>query len=147
MISLSKFNVLMDLRTALMEGFAPDINYKLKSSEYKTLLVVQMHDDKAMNWYSKKLGIEQGSFTYIVEKLEKKDLLKRVVVSSNSRSKKLVLTQEGVELAGTLARQFEEHLTNKTKLLDINESQQLSDCLASLETLYSQLVDKKENNK
>ncbi|RLL40130.1 MarR family transcriptional regulator [Oceanobacillus piezotolerans] len=78
---------------------------------------------------SEKLMIPSGSITYVVNKLEKKELVKKEQDPSNRRYWKVSLTDKGEELFHEIFPQHVETIGNIFGSLDDNEKGQLAELL------------------
>ncbi len=138
----SKILVIPKLVKFLLENFKPDVN--LKTSEIKTLMVIHMQKHKPMNFYSEKIDLQKGSFTYLVDKLENKGLLKREESKEDRRKKVLTLTEDGEKIAENITEQFIKYLGEKINILTDNDKERLFEALNVIDDIFTLL--KKECN-
>ncbi|HHW73991.1 MAG TPA: MarR family transcriptional regulator [Firmicutes bacterium] len=116
----------------LLEGSAFGAEAGLNSSEKRTLIYIYKHEGSTMSEYSKKVGLERGSFTAVADSLEEKGLIGRVSGSDDRRICALVLTGEGKKIAREIDADFKRHLTAKLASLT---SEELNNLRKALETI------------
>ena len=102
----------------LAEDFKPELAIRLKKMEYKTLMEIKFSEGNSMSYYCEKVSLENGSFTYLADKLEKKGIIERVYDEMDRRKKVLVLTGRGREITDEVHRQFQKHLMGRLDVLD-----------------------------
>lgn len=132
-------DVLPQLLKQLTGDFVLKTEISLKNAEFHTLMQIKLQQGKTMKYYSEKIDLFDGSFTYIADKLEKKELIERVIDETDKRKKILILTELGSKVITQLQNQFEEHLTNKIMLLNENDKQELFEAIDSLHNIYNKL--------
>ncbi len=71
----------------------------ITSSELSVLKVASKYPDAALKEISKYLDVPGSTLTSIVDRLEKRNLVKRVISKKNRRSYSLELTQEGIKIS------------------------------------------------
>ena len=140
MESLAKsLDVLPQLLKQLTKDFVLKTDISLKKAEFHTLMQIKLQQGKTMKYYSEKIDLFDGSFTYIADKLEKKELIKRVIDETDKRKKILILTELGNKVITQIQNQFEEHLIKKLELIDENDKKELFAAIDSLSNIYNKL--------
>lgn len=84
----------------------------ITSSELSVLKVASKYHDAVLKEISKYLDLPGSTLTSIVDRLEKRNLVKRVISKKNRRSYVLELTQEGIKIS-ELHESAEEQLWEK----------------------------------
>lgn len=141
---VKKLKILPRLMKVLTGDFIPQSNYKLKKTESKTLMEMRCEEGKSMSYYCEKVDLENGSFTYLADKLEKKGLIKRVFVEGDRRKKVLMLTDEGHKVTEDTHNQFERHLATKLQVLEEEELDKLLNAIEILEGIKHSLLMKND---
>jgi MarR family 2-MHQ and catechol resistance regulon transcriptional repressor len=81
---------------------------------------------------SEKLSIPSGSITYVVDKLEKKQCVRREVSPTDRRASNVVLTDEGHSLFQEIFPQHVDVISEKLSFISNEEKIQLTDMLKRL---------------
>ncbi|AWI04722.1 MarR family winged helix-turn-helix transcriptional regulator [Clostridium drakei] len=71
----------------------------ITSNELSVLKVASKYPDAALKEISRYLDVPGSTLTSIVDRLEKRNLVKRIISSKNRRSYSLELTQEGIKIS------------------------------------------------
>ncbi len=144
---LNKFDTLHFFIKKLAEGFRPSADIYLKKSEGRTLLQIKMNEGKPMKYYCEKMDMENGSFTYLADKLEEKGCIKRVTLKSDRRVKGLYLTEEGHRISAEVDQQFERHIESKLENLSKEDLVVLDSFLEKLPPMIDKLKRTQETGK
>jgi len=88
---------------------------------------------------SEKLSIPSGSITYVVDKLEKKEFVKREPSPTDRRASNVVLTEKGQRLFKEIFPQHVEVISKNLSFLSNGEKIQLTDLLKRLGLGASQI--------
>lgn len=140
-----KFEVLSELPKLLSSGFVFQTDTSLKGVHLNTFLFMQRYPEQHMAFYAGKIGQEKGSFTYVVDKLEKKGYIQRVPFKKDRRKLSLAFTEKGQITIQKLDQEFEKHLARVVSVLDENELNTLlntMDQLASIRDKIKAHVDR-----
>lgn len=94
----------------------------ITSSELSVLKIANKYPDAVLKEISQYLDVPGSTLTSIIDRLEKRNLIKRVISKKNRRSYALELTQEGIEIS-TQHENVEKELWEKVldALSDDNE--------------------------
>ncbi|MBH0231577.1 MarR family transcriptional regulator [Halobacillus yeomjeoni] len=105
--SLKLFVVLSKAQRAISELVKDDIqNHGLNPTEFAVLELLYHQGDQALQKIGEKILLASGSITYVVDKLEKKELLKRIPCPNDRRITFASITDKGRELLNEI---FPEH--------------------------------------
>lgn len=127
----------------LLEGSVIKIPIKISISEERTLMCLLNNEGDPMTEYSKKVGLNKGSFTSVADRLEKKELIERISICDDRRKYGLILTEKGKGIAKKIESDFNEHVAKKVAQL---EKEDILDLENSLETLVNIMYKLKERN-
>jgi MarR family transcriptional regulator, 2-MHQ and catechol-resistance regulon repressor len=98
-LSLKLFIVLSRANRAIADLVENDIKgYGLNPTEFAVLELLFHKGDQPIQHIGKKVLLASGSITYVVDKLEKKQLLKRVSCPKDRRVTYASITEEGTKL-------------------------------------------------
>ncbi|MFN7251320.1 MAG: MarR family winged helix-turn-helix transcriptional regulator [Anaerobacillus sp.] len=98
-LSLKLFIVLSRATRAIHDLVEEDIkNYGLNPTEFAVLELLYHKGDQPIQQIGKKVLLSSGSITYVVDKLEKKQLLLRKSCPKDRRVTYAVITEQGTEL-------------------------------------------------
>ncbi|MEG0364204.1 MAG: MarR family transcriptional regulator, partial [Erysipelotrichales bacterium] len=87
----------------IIKRYKPHLEkYDLTYTQYLTLLVLWENDHLHMNELGKKLYLDSGTLTPIVNRLEKKGLIAKVKSTEDKRSIFIDVTPAGLELSKSL---------------------------------------------
>ena len=132
-----RFIAVPEIWRLFTHDFVEKSRFNLKISEFKTLMHLHRVEGKPMGFYGHKVDVEKGSFTYLVDKLEKKGFVKRVFVEGDRRQKRLILTEEGHEVTKQIHQQFSAHFNKKLEQLSGKDQQKLYKALEMLDEVRS----------
>ena len=141
-----KFRAIRGIQRYLGSGFSPETELGLKDSEYRTMMEIRFHEGFPMHFYCEKVGLEQGSFTYIVDKLESKDVLVRRSDPEDRRKKSLYFTEKGRAITADVQEQFKKHLLGKYKNLEEKHRKALVEAMELLEPIVDSLLKEQTEN-
>lgn len=98
-LSLKLFVVLTRAHDALKKRVEEDIRkYGLNPTEFAVLELIYSKGKQPIQKIGEKVLIASSSITYVVDKLEQKELLKRKPCSNDRRVTYAEITQKGIEL-------------------------------------------------
>jgi MarR family 2-MHQ and catechol resistance regulon transcriptional repressor len=133
--------VLPKMMKYLKGSFMPEMEKVYKKNELITLMEILNNPCKPMKYYVSQVGIENSSFTYIVDKLEKKGLVIRKANENDKRKTVLELTEKGKDITEDLRLQFESHISQRISCLDHKDLLQLEQATLTLEIILNKLED------
>ncbi|SDJ03837.1 MarR family winged helix-turn-helix transcriptional regulator [Natribacillus halophilus] len=106
-LSLKLLVVLMKAEHAIADATQADMKrYGLTPSEFAVLELLYHKGDQPIQQLGKRILLTSGSLTYVVDKLEQKDLLSRVRCTEDRRVVYASINDNGKEL---MARVFPQH--------------------------------------
>ncbi len=126
------FDTMKMLLGVLKSGYNNETEYPIKAADISTLIMIDKYPGELMNFYSFRLNLENGSFTYVANKLENLGLIKMVVSPEDKRKKSLVLTVEGQREVNRLREKLNSHIEKK---LDVLTNEDREDFLKSMNTI------------
>jgi len=101
----------------------------LKKNHWKILHVLYENDKLTQTTIGKKLDIEKGSLTILVDQLEKKGLVKRLGVPEDRRKYLITLTPEGRRAIDKNVEYFSLRLNQLFDNVDAEETRKFMDSL------------------
>lgn len=114
-LALKLFTVILRTHNSLMEIDKRDIRrYGLNQTEFGVLELLYHKGSLPLQQIGEKILITSGSITYVIDKLENKELISRKVCIEDRRIVYATLTNKGTEL---LSRIFPEHAATLEKAL------------------------------
>ncbi len=134
--------VMPKLIRSLKGSFKPQVDIVLKKNEIKTLMLLSLHPNMAMKYYLESVELESGSFTYLIDKLEKKGLVNRVQSPNDRRITQLTLSEKGKKITDSLQKQFIEHIANQLNHLREEDLDKLIEATMLLEDVLQKLTSK-----
>lgn len=119
---LKLFRTWLRATKSLYDNVTKDVkSHGLTIENFMVLELLYNKGPQYIQVISEKLEIPSGSITYVVNKLEKKDLAKREVNEGNKRYCRVFITQDGKDLFNEI---FPKHVEMIVKNLEVlNESQ------------------------
>ncbi len=81
----------------IMRGFPRTYETNLRPVEIHLLTLIDRESQKPLHFYARHIGLEKGSFTYVVEVLEEKGYLNRKEDAEDRRRKYLELTDKALQ--------------------------------------------------
>lgn len=109
----------------------------ITSSELSVLKVANKYPDAVLKEIGAYLDIPGSTLTSIVDRLEKRQLVKRIISKKNRRSYALELTEEGIKIS-ELHEEAEKKLYEKL-LLSLNENNERDMLIDLLEKISKNL--------
>jgi MarR family transcriptional regulator, 2-MHQ and catechol-resistance regulon repressor len=104
----------------------------LNPTEFAVLELLYHKGPQPLQQIGGKILLASGSITYVVDKLEKKQLLKRVACPQDRRITYAAITEDGIEL---IERIFPEHEQNIHELLSVLSEEEMEQARAILKKL------------
>lgn len=134
------FGALNRLGRDIRKKFEPKIDKKLRNREVHLISLIKKHPEEPFVFYSERLGLERSSFSYLAEMLELKGLIKRKNSDKDKRTKILVLTEEGCNLADEIEKQFQEYLVDLLKKLSKSEYKKLDSAVELVKKMMDKIL-------
>lgn len=127
------FLILMQTSRAIQERIRDDMaNNNLTITEFSVLEVLFHKGKQTIQQIGNSILISSGSMTYVIDKLEKKDLLKRTACPDDRRAIHVTLTEEGIELMKKVMPKHEAFVEYALDSLDSSETETLVRLLKKL---------------
>ncbi|MCP3761820.1 MarR family transcriptional regulator [Domibacillus sp. A3M-37] len=104
----------------------------LNPTEFAVLELLYHKGPQPLQQIGGKILLASGSITYVVDKLEKKQLLKRIACSQDRRITHATITENGIQL---IERIFPEHEQNIHELLSVLSEEEMEQATAILKKL------------
>lgn len=111
----------------IMRGFPRDVDLGLRPLEMHLLTLIDHEGDKPLHFYARHVGLEKGSFTYLLEVLEEKGYLIRLEDEHDRRRKFLRLTDKGLEMTGRIKKSEEAYIERVLSEFSDSEKKTLED--------------------
>lgn len=134
-----QFDTIQMMRKVLTKSLKSNVDYPLKKIDINTLLMVGYNPYKSMSFFSQKVNVENGSFTYVANKLENLGLIELVQDKEDKRKKVLVLTKEGQEVVISLRKNLNDHIENNLSKLTIEEKKSFFNCMATMREIINKI--------
>ncbi|QOY36241.2 MarR family winged helix-turn-helix transcriptional regulator [Anaerobacillus isosaccharinicus] len=132
-LSLKLFIVLSRATRAIHDLAEEDIRtYGLNPTEFAVLELLYHKGDQPIQQIGKKVLLSSGSITYVVDKLEKKQLLLRKSCPKDRRVTYAVITEQGKELMDEIFPKHKEAIETIFSGLEVSEKSQLIELLKKL---------------
>ncbi len=138
---VTQFDTLLMLKRILTRNCESENKYGIKGIDINTLLLIAKFPNNALCFYSNKLNMEMGSFNYIVNKLEKLGLVSVLKDCEDKRSKRLMLTEKGVEEMLYQRVTLNEHIKNKFAKLNDEERELFISSMKMVRNIGLKLVE------
>ncbi len=142
-----QFDTIEMMRRLLTKSYKSDSKYLLKKIDIITLLLVGYFPHKSMSFYSHKLNLEKGSFTYISKKIQDLGLIDLVQHKTDKRKKVLVLTKKGEDEVIRLRSKLNNHISDTLSVLNEEEISQFFESMEVLNNLFKKIYEKGGCNK
>ncbi|UGB28813.1 MarR family winged helix-turn-helix transcriptional regulator [Metabacillus sp. B2-18] len=121
------FLLLMQTARLFQEQIRDDISQKnLSITEFSVLEVLFHKGKQTIQQIAKSILIASSSMTYVIDKLEQKDLIKRNACPEDRRVVHITLTKKGLELMDIIMPEHEELVDKVFESLNPNEVEDLS---------------------
>ncbi|SER94048.1 MarR family transcriptional regulator, 2-MHQ and catechol-resistance regulon repressor [Gracilibacillus ureilyticus] len=130
---LKLFRIWLKATKTLYDNVTKDItSHGLTIENFMTLELLYNKGPQYIQVISEKLMIPSGSITYVVNKLEKKELAMREINNENKRYCKVVLTEKGEALFNEI---FPKHVGMIVKNLEVLDNEQKEQLTTLLKTV------------
>lgn len=128
--ALKLFVVLSRASRAVTDRVKEDIkNHGLNPTEFAVLELLFHKGDQPIQHIGKKILLSSGSMTYVIDRLEEKDLLRRKPSPDDRRMTYATITSEGYATMEKIFPAHEEAIRNLFSELDLGEKRTLIDLL------------------
>lgn len=132
-IDLRLFRVWLKASRSIFDHVVKDIErHGISNENFMVLELLYNKGPHTVQNISEKFSIPSGSITYVVDKLEKKELVKREPSSTDRRSSNVVLTDKGQNLFKEIFPQHVEVISENLSFISNEEKIQLTDLLRRL---------------
>lgn len=124
---------LMKTSKAVQEEMKSElISYSLSPTEFSVLEVILRNGRQTIHQIAKSILISSGTMTYVIDKLEKRNLLKRNPCPDDRRIIHMTLTQAGMNLMKDIMPKYDAFLNSMFNCLEHEESGQLMKLLKKI---------------
>lgn len=132
-LSLKLFIVLSRANRAVTDRIKEDIkSHGLNPTEFAVLELLFHKGDQPIQRIGNKILLSSGSMTYVIDKLEGKQLLQRRPCPDDRRITYATITEEGRTLMASIFPKHREAIRSTFSGLDTVEKQQMIDLLKKL---------------
>jgi MarR family transcriptional regulator, 2-MHQ and catechol-resistance regulon repressor len=129
------FKILMQTSKNIQDQIKIEINKSdLNITEFSVLETLYHKGQQTIHQIGNSILISSGSMTYVIDKLEKKDLLKRTDCPNDRRAIFIVLTPIGEELMDKLMPEYQEFINHMFNSLNMEEAGILVNLLQKIKT-------------
>lgn len=139
-IDLRFFRVWMKASKTIFDHVVKDIGrHGISTENFMILELLYNKGPHTIQNISEKLSIPSGSITYVVDKLEKKEFVKREPSPTDRRASNVVLTDKGQSLFQEIFPQHVAVISENLSFISDEEKIQLTDLLKRLGIGASQI--------
>lgn len=132
-LSLKLLIVLSRANRAVFDRVTEDMkSHGLNPTEFAVLELLYHKGDQPIQHIGKKVLLASGSITYVVDKLESKELLERKACPKDRRVTHAAITEKGKRLMADIFPKHEQAIEEIFKGLDRNEKQTMIELLKKL---------------
>ncbi|WP_458461808.1 MarR family winged helix-turn-helix transcriptional regulator [Paenibacillus sp.] len=132
-IDLRLFRVWIKASKTVFDDVTKDIeSYGISNENFMVLELLYNKGPHTVQNISVKFSIPSGSITYVVDKLEKKELVKREPSPTDRRSSNVVITDKGQALFKEIFPQHVEVISKNLSYITNEEKIQLTNLLKKL---------------
>lgn len=137
--------VLRKFSHEIHKGFKPQLTMKINKKEVELLMALTKDPNKPMRKYGRHLRLEKGSFTYVVDLLEAKGLIERILDEEDKRKRTLSLTTKGNTIVEEILVQHDVYIENRFAVFNENEEKELSAAIETIGRLFEKLPEVKHH--
>lgn len=123
-----------------MGEFKPKLEITIKKNELKTLMLIDGYPNMPIKYYVDMVGLEGGSFTYVVDKLVNKNLIVRIKDENDKRVSVLNLTDEGKDITNQVGQQFSNQIEETFRNLSEESIEKIKIATELLEEVLEELT-------
>ena len=129
------FKILMQTSKNIQDQIKVEISKSdLNITEFSVLETLYHKGQQTIHQIGNSILISSGSMTYVIDKLEKKDLLKRTDCPNDRRAIFIVLTPKGEELMDKIMPEYQEFINHMFDSLNTEEAGLLIKLLQKIKT-------------
>ena len=129
------FKILMQTSKNIQDQIKLEISKSdLNITEFSVLETLYHKGQQTIHQIGNSILISSGSMTYVIDKLEKKDLLKRTDCPNDRRAIFIVLTPKGEELMDKIMPEYQEFINHMFDSLNTEEAGMLIELLQKIKT-------------
>jgi DNA-binding MarR family transcriptional regulator len=132
---------LLLFRNNFVDGFYPLIKMNLNKTEIKTLFLIKIREGLPMSYYSNIIGVENGSFTTIIDNIEEQGLVQRTEDPKDKRKKVLFLTEKGKNISRKIINQYDEFYEKRFSILNEDQKTELIQALETID-VYKKVYER-----
>ena len=138
---MKDITILRKFEHEVHKGFKPTLPVKLNQKEVELLVLLENKPERPMHWYGHHVRLEKGSFTYLVDLLEAKELITRVQDDEDKRKRSLSLSDKGKELSLDIQAQHHIYIDNRYSCFTEEEQNELDKAIEVFEKLLPKLPE------
>ncbi|WP_353616538.1 MarR family transcriptional regulator [Bacillus sp. AFS029533] len=117
------FLLLMQTSKAIHDRIKDEMaKYNLSITEFSVLEVLYQKEKQTIQQIGNSILVSSGSMTYVIDKLEQRELLCRIPCPDDRRVIHVILTDEGNELMNEIMPKYNDFINNMFDSLDFNET-------------------------
>ena len=129
------FKILMQTSKNIQDQIKIEINKSdLNITEFSVLETLYHKGQQTIHQIGNNILISSGSMTYVIDKLEKKELLKRTDCPNDRRAIFIVLTPKGEELMDKIMPEYQEFINHMFDSLNTEDAGMLVKLLQKIKT-------------
>ena len=129
------FKILMQTSKNIQDQIKLEISKSnLNITEFSVLETLYHKGQQTIHQIGNSILISSGSMTYVIDKLEKKDLLKRTDCPNDRRAIFIVLTPKGEDLMDKIMPEYQEFINHMFDSLNTEEAGMLVELLQKIKT-------------
>ena len=130
------FKILMQTSKNIQDQIKVEISKSdLNITEFSVLETLYHKGQQTIHQIGNSILISSGSMTYVIDKLEKKDLLKRTDCPNDRRAIFIVLTPKGEDLMDKIMPEYQEFINHMFDSLNTEEAGMLVKLLQKIKTI------------
>lgn len=139
-VDLRLFRVWLKSSKTIFDHVIKDIErHGISTENFMVLELLYNKGPHTIQKISERLSIPSGSITYVVDKLEKKEFVKREPSPTDRRASNVVITEKGQSLFEAIFPQHVEIISENLSFISNEEKIQLTELLKKLGLGASQL--------
>ena len=129
------FKILMQTSKNIQDQIKVEISKSdLNITEFSVLETLYHKGKQTIHQIGNSILISSGSMTYVIDKLEKKDLLKRTDCPNDRRAIFIILTPKGEDLMDKIMPEYQEFINHMFDSLNTEEAGMLIKLLQKIKT-------------
>ncbi len=113
----------------------------LHKTQIMSLMILKNHEPVTMHELGKRVGMEKGSFTQVVDKLVQSEYAQRNRDQNDRRSVLVSLTPKGVELTDQIEKRSMSEIQKMFSALDTEDVKSLSNALSVLDNIITKIEE------